>query len=60
MGSDSNQSKQHKNSAHLLHGHPWTPSHQTNVQDTWKRFGWQPIHPMPATGAEPTYQKKGQ
>lgn len=54
-----NQGKQHKDGVHLLHGRPWTPSSQTNVQETWKRFGWQPVHPLPAVGAEPTYQKKG-
>lgn len=54
-----NHGKQHKDGTHLLHGLPWTPSSQTNVQETWKRFGWQPVHPLPATGAQPTYQKKG-
>lgn len=55
----SNDSKNQKTGTHLLYGHPWTPSSQTNVQETWKRFGWQPIHPLPASGAEPSYQKKG-
>lgn len=61
MSTDRNQVKQQPNGTHLLHGRPWTSSSQTNVQQTWARFGWQPIHPTPATGAEPayTYQKKG-
>lgn len=21
----------------------WVPSHETNVQETWKKHGWQPI-----------------
>lgn len=54
-----NQGKQHKDATHLLYGHPWVHSLQTNVQETWRRFGWQPVHPAPATGVESTYQKKG-
>lgn len=26
----------------LLQGRPWVPSAQTNVQETWRKFGWQP------------------
>lgn len=27
----------------LLDGMPYTPAVKTNVQDTWRRFGWKPI-----------------
>lgn len=35
----------------LLQGKPWTPHGQTNVQETWKKFGWTPTNPgtMPAS-----------
>ena len=26
----------------LLQGKPWTPPPATNVQDTWRKFGWLP------------------
>ncbi len=43
----------------LLQGRPWIPAAQTNVQDTWRKFGWQPTHPQPAPGTEVPYQLKG-
>jgi len=43
----------------LLQGKPWIPSHHTNVQDTWRKFGWQPVSQLPPQGNDPTYQKKG-
>ena len=27
----------------LLDGREWTPSSQTDVTKTWRRFGWRPI-----------------
>lgn len=29
----------------LLNGKPYNNSSQTNVQETWKRFGWTPVVP---------------
>ena len=26
----------------LLQGKPWVPSNQTDVQATWRKFGWVP------------------
>lgn len=43
----------------LLQGRPWIPSAQTNVQETWRKFGWSPTHPQPAPGSEVPYQLKG-
>lgn len=43
----------------LLQGKPWTPSHSTNVQDTWKKHGWSPANPTPPAGNDPSYQQKG-
>jgi len=39
--------------ATLLQGKPWVHSSHTDVQKTWRKFGWQPAHP------EPTYESKG-
>lgn len=43
----------------LLQGKPWTPSHQTDVQKTWRQFGWAPSYPTPPAGNGPTYPYKG-
>ena len=40
----------------LLQGMPWVPSTQTDVQETWRKFGWAPINPTPAPGAGVTYK----
>ena len=29
----------------LTQGMPYTPSHSTDIQETWKRFGWMPAKP---------------
>jgi hypothetical protein len=29
----------------LLQGKPWVPPDQTDVQKTWRKFGWRPTHP---------------
>lgn len=53
----SNQSKQQQPGPSLLRGHPWKK--HTNVQETWMRFGWQPINPLPVYGTPPIIETKG-
>jgi hypothetical protein len=48
-----------ENAATLLAGKEYTPSNRTNIQDTWRRFGWRPLHPTVPQGTDPTYQAKG-
>ena len=28
----------------LLGGFPYTPASKTDVRETWRRFGWSPVH----------------
>lgn len=37
----------------LLQGKAY--SKHTDVQATWRKFGWEPVHPTPK-GSTPTYQ----
>jgi hypothetical protein len=30
----------------LLEGRPYVPSVKTNITDTWRKFGWKPVHPQ--------------
>jgi hypothetical protein len=41
-----------KPSRGLLDGREWTPSSQTDVTKTWRRFGWRPIAEIIAEGKE--------
>jgi len=41
-----------KPSKGLLDGREWTPSTQTDVTKTWRRFGWRPIAEIVAAGKE--------
>jgi hypothetical protein len=43
----------------LLAGKEYVPASRTNVQETWRRHGWQPLHPTIPQGTDPTYQAKG-
>jgi len=36
----------------LLDGREWTPSSQTDVTKTWRRFGWKPIAELKAKQKE--------
>ena len=36
----------------LLQGKPWVNSKHTDVQATWRKFGWTPTHPLPAHGVD--------
>jgi hypothetical protein len=42
----------------LLDGMPWKPPGETDVQDTWRRFGWKPGKPAPKRVARSTNKRK--
>lgn len=35
----------------LLEGKPYVPSVKTNITDTWRKFGWKPVHPQGESNA---------
>jgi hypothetical protein len=43
----------------LLTGKEYVPASRTNIQDTWRKYGWKPLHPAIPQGTDPTYQAKG-
>lgn len=43
----------------LLAGKEYIPANQTDVQATWRRFGWQPTHQRVPQGTDLTYKSKG-